>query len=239
MAKWNSTRFLQLMSNSLEIQLILVPAGAEYRAVTRSLKQSDPQVVAIPAGPAAAGKFVENWLLENEKKFSPSDVLLMGLGGSLSDQHGVGDALMLEKVWDGSGGEEVRECDRALTHQISAQLAISTGVGVSCDRVISTVEEKDRLRRRYAADLVDMESSAVLEIFAASRQKIAVLRVISDDAHHSLPNLSNAFSPGGSIRPLPLALSFARHPVAALRLIRGSLKALKRLETLTVELFAP
>lgn len=223
---------------SQEIQLILVPAGAEYRAVKQALKQvkNGPQAVAIPAGPSAARSFLENWRAYPTQSGS---VLLVGLGGSLSAQYKVGDALLLEKVWNGFGERQVFECDRDLTHQIAARLKIATEVGVTCDHVITSPREKQKLGNRYAASLVDMESAAVIKAFShfAVKQRIAVLRVISDDARHTLPDLSSTLSPDGSIRPISLALSFLRNPTAALRLIQGSLKALKALEKLTIALF--
>lgn len=66
---------------------------------------------------------------------------------------------------------------------------------------------------------------------------IAILRVISDDCHHELPDISAAIAADGSLRVATLMLSFLRRPLAALRLIRGSLRGLKALEQVVASLF--
>ena len=76
-----------------------------------------------------------------------------------------------------------------------------------------------------------MEGSAILEVLNLTGCPIAMLRVVSDDLDHDLPDLSAALSPDGSLRPLPLAIGMMRHPIAALNLIRGSLKGLQTMQT--------
>ncbi|MEO0457166.1 MAG: hypothetical protein AAF152_11395 [Cyanobacteria bacterium P01_A01_bin.114] len=225
-----------------EIQIILVPAGVEYRAVKRAVSrvQGAPQVVAIPAGPRAVKRFLETW--KDRALLWSGGVLVVGLGGSLSSEYGVGDGVLLERVWNGfeksegeDGEQDVYECDRTLTTQIAERLAIATGTGVTCDRVITTVDQKRELCDRYGADIVDMEGAALLKVLPNA--KVAILRVVSDDCHHDLPDISNAISSDGSIKPLPIAFHLSRRPTAAIRLIRGSLKGLKSLETLIAALF--
>ena len=215
------------MLENLGIRVILVPAGAEYQAVQRAMKQvqAGPQVVAIPAGPQGVTRFLQTW----EEQDLLGGVLLMGLGGSLSPELDVGDAVLIEKVFE-AGSSQVYECDHTLTAQISEQLGIVIGVGVSCDRVITTAVEKHQLHKHYGAEVVDMEGAALLK--GLPNGKIVILRVISDNCHHDLPDISNAIGPDGSIKPIYLALSFLRRPMAALRLIRGSLKGLKCMESI-------
>ncbi|MEO1347705.1 MAG: hypothetical protein AAFW84_02730 [Cyanobacteria bacterium J06635_15] len=218
------------------IQVILVPAGAEYRAVSRALKQTKngPQIIPIPAGPQAVQTFLAE--AKNRAILKSGGVLLMGLGGSLSPQYDIGDGVLIEGVWDGMKANELEACgcDRPLTHWLSRRLAASVklGNGVTCDRVITTAAEKQQLRDRYGAAVVDMESVPLLR--ASPYCKIAILRVISDDCHHDLPEISNAIGPDGSIKPILLALNFLKRPLAAMWLIRGSLKGLKALEKMTV-----
>jgi hypothetical protein len=79
-----------------------------------------------------------------------------------------------------------------------------------------------------------MEGFAVLEVF----KEVAMVRVISDDSHHNLPNIASAISPDGALLPLPLAMGMIRQPIAASRLILGSLRGLRVLENTTKLLFA-
>lgn len=222
----------------MEIQVVLVPAGAEFQAVQRALNQVEikPQLISIPAGPEALKQFLET------EKYQPwqtaETILLMGLGGSLSPDCEIGRGVLIDRVWShlNSDSPECTFCAPALTQTILQRLpTLSTATGVTSDRVITAAKEKRHLGDRYSASVVDMESAVLLQ--AIPQAQIAVLRVISDDCHHDLPNLERAIAPDGSLRPLALTLSFLQRPRAAARLIRGSLKGLKTLERLTLTLF--
>ncbi|MBD2108625.1 hypothetical protein [Nodosilinea sp. FACHB-13] len=221
----------------MPIQVILVPAGAEYQAVVRGLKTIPhaPPVVAVPAGPAAFRAFLETW--EDRSRFEDQGILFIGLSGSLSPQHSVGDALLLEQVWDAAGGDSAKgyQCDRTFTDELAQRLGVPVETGLTCDRVITTVTEKRQMGDRYQAAVVDMESAVLLATMPQAR--VAILRVISDDCGHDLPDIAGAIGPDGSLRADTLARSFLKRPVAALKFISGSLQALKTLEQVTFALF--
>ncbi len=218
------------------IQVIMVPAGAEHKAVKRALSRvkESPQLVAIPAGPQAVRRFAVGWAAHHSIK---GGVLLIGLGGSLSADYGVGKGVLIQRIWNGFEENEKTavECDDGLTAQIAARMRVATGVGVSCDRIITTAKEKRELGDRYSANVVDMESFSLIQALPA--YKVAILRVISDDSHHDLPNIADAVGPDGSLKPILLTIGFLRQPIAALRFIKSSLKGLKALEALTLEIF--
>jgi hypothetical protein len=81
-----------------------------------------------------------------------------------------------------------------------------------------------------------MEGFTALEILAAAGHHLAILRVVSDDRRHDLPDLSAAVSASGSLRPGLLLLAFLKRPLPAVRLILGSLQALRVLAVLTHQL---
>lgn len=222
------------------IQVILVPAGSEYQAVQRAMNQiqQGPQVIPIPAGPQAVQQFLTH--PKNRDLLESKGVLLMGLGGSLVPNYGIGDGVLIDIVWDGIDQESGKayRCDQTITHWLAQRLpTVSRGSGVTCDRVVTTVTEKRQLRDRYKADVIDMESAILLQELPNCR--LAILRVISDDCHHDLPHISNVIEPDGGIKPIPMMLSFLQRPLAALRLIRGALKGLKTLESLALTSFRP
>ncbi len=218
------------------IEVIMVPAGAEYKAVKRALRgvNNAPQLVTIPAGPQAAKRFVAAW---GAKHSTQGGVLLVGLGGSLSSNYGVGKGVLVKQIWNGFEQSEKTavECDNRLTAQIAARIGVATGVGVSCDRIITTAKEKRELGDRYSASTVDMESFSLIQVLPV--HKVAILRVISDDCHHDLPNIADAIGPDGSLKPILLTIGFLSQPAAALRFIKSALKGLKALEALTREIF--
>ena len=218
------------------IQVIMVPAGAEYKAVKRALSRikQAPELVAIPAGPQAAKKFVAGWAKQHSTE---GGLLLIGLGGSLSADYGVGEGVLMKQIWSGFEENEstVVECDHGLTAQIAARIGVAIGVGVSCDRIITTAKEKRELGDRYSANIVDMESFSVIQTLPT--YKVAILRVISDDCQHDLPNIADAIGPDGSLRPILLTIRFISQPFAAIRFVKSGLKGLKALEALTLEIF--
>ena len=82
-----------------------------------------------------------------------------------------------------------------------------------------------------------MEGFAALEVLSQAGVAVAMLRVISDESHHNLPNLTNALNPEGDLQPLPLAIAMIRQPIAATRLIRGAMQGLRVLQNVTMTLF--
>lgn len=131
------------------------------------------------------------------------------------------------------------QCDSALTTLLQQQLpaTIPLTTGYTSDRPICTSTEKRYLGQTYSADVVDMEGFTVIEVLRQASIATAMLRVISDDCHHDLPNLSSAISSDGSLQPFPLFKEMLQHPLAAARLIRGSLQGLKVLQQTIATLF--
>ncbi|MCC5598791.1 5'-methylthioadenosine/S-adenosylhomocysteine nucleosidase family protein [Nostoc favosum] len=242
------------MPNFLPINTILVPQGAEYKAVCRGLSGvtgSIPTVVAIPVGMKPLLKY-----LQQGQFLASSRVLIMGICGSLSDRYTVGDIVLYQDcVYQG----ERLECDRPFTAQLHSALQTrliaslpSTDAinrvspdsppnlvkSLTSDRVIWSAAEKCRLGETLAADVVDMEGFTALEFFNAAGVVVAMLRVVSDDCQHNIPDLTPAINSDGSLNPFPLAIGMLRQPLAATRLIRGSLTALKVLKQVTNRLFS-
>ena len=113
------------LTHSLLPQTILVPQGAEYKAVCRGLsgvKLPKPWVVPIPIGSKPVTHYLERWQqTEDFLTAKPSSILLMGLCGSLSPQLAVGDmALYHDCVYMSNKTTTLlRSCDR-LTRTITS-----------------------------------------------------------------------------------------------------------------------
>lgn len=222
--------------------LILVPQGAEYQAVCRGLNRvttTKPNVISIPVGIKPLTTYLHK--LQADGMFSNHPqlkVLLMGLCGSLSPNYPVGKIVLYENcIYQG----KVQECDSTFTTQMRSQLnsQLTLVKGLTSDRVICSATEKRQLGETLGADVVDMEGFAALEFFNSLGVSVAILRVVSDDCHHDIPDLTSAISPDGSLRPLPLAMTFMKQPIAAIRLIRGSLQGLKVLEDVSKKILIP
>ncbi|HEY9669580.1 MAG TPA: phosphorylase, partial [Coleofasciculaceae cyanobacterium] len=175
-------------------QKILVPQGAEYKAVCRGLsrvKCPKLQVLPIPVGPKPLAEYLKQWQQsEDYRNDPPLKILVMGLCGSLSPQLVVGDIV----VYQGCVGESdapisgLRSCDEELTTVLHNKLEKQVPVvkALTCDRIIVSAQEKCHLTQLYDTQVVDMEGYAALETLAESGVAVAMLRVISDDSHHNL-----------------------------------------------------
>ncbi|XWK90438.1 MAG: phosphorylase [Phormidium sp.] len=222
--------------------IILVPKGAEYNAVCRGVKYPDPRlleevgdleskVFSIPVGVTALTQY-----LENDFSAFASKVLIMGLCGSLSPKYKVGDVVLYENCVYGG---EVLECDRNFTTQLYHHLKTKVTLvkSLTSDSVVYSTSEKRRLAATYSAEVVDMEGFAALKILSQRGISVAMLRVVSDDAKHNIPNLNSAIDTQGNLQPLPLTWEMITQPIAAFNLVKGSLQGLKLLQEVASELY--
>jgi len=205
------------MSQPFPFDALLVPQGAEHQAVARALPKGP--VYPVPAGAALGPALVT--LLAGQ---SWRRVLLMGLCGSLEPSYGIGTVVRYRACVDGTG--EQLACDE----QSFLPAATPTVLGFTSDQVVHLARDKRDYGLRYQAQVVDMEGLVALRILAQRGIGCAMVRVVSDDCTHDLPDLSGAFNAQGQLQPLPLALALLGSPRAGLRLIQGSLRALGVLE---------
>ncbi|WP_414756299.1 phosphorylase [Anabaena sp. CCY 9910] len=228
----------------MTINAILVPQGSEYMAVCRGLSRvtgKTPKIIPVPVGIKPLTKYLQQL---PKQEYSTCDlqpkVLVMGLCGSLTPQYHVGDVVLYEScIYQ----EQLQVCDSAFTTEIYSALkthypTLKLVKSLTSDRVICFASEKRHLGKTLGADVVDMEGFATLECFNGSGVAVAMLRVVSDDCHHDIPDITAAINPDGSLQPLSLGLRFLGQPIAAARLIQGSLRGLKVLEEATKLLFS-
>jgi hypothetical protein len=228
------------------IQTILVPQGAEYKAVCRGLScvsAPKPLVMAIPIGSKPLARYLERYLQGGHFLNYPQPrVLLMGLCGSLSPDYAIGDIVVYQEcVYESKGSTPLwQSCDSELTMLLHHKLKERASLvrAFTSDRIIFSAQEKRHLAQSYSADVVDMEGFAALDVLTQAGVAVAMVRVISDDSHHNIPNLTSALSPDGSLQPLPLARAMIQQPIAATRLIRGAIHGLRSLQQVTTVLFA-
>ncbi|MDY6781496.1 MAG: phosphorylase [Cyanobacteriota bacterium] len=221
-----------------QFDTILVPRGAEYRAVRRGLQPIFPTlpIWAIPVGLRATKQYLQNAIATQK----PSRILLLGLCGSLQPHLGVGDVVLYDCCLYGDADSARQQpCDRQLTAMLAERLGkqVTRVRGLTSDSLVVSADRKRALEQLYQADVVDMEGFTVLQQFNAIGTSVAMLRVVSDDSHFDLPDLSAAIATAeGRLKPLPLALKLLGQPRASARLIRGSLKALRVLQGLGTSL---
>lgn len=227
------------------VNAIFVPQGAEFKAVQRGLKRSgaleSALLYATPMGPQPTGQFLEQCLQRNRTQLGDGPfVLLAGLCGSLTAQLNVGDRVLYQSCIDGRvpPSVPVLPCDESLLQALQERLSSSVTqvTGLMCDRLVHLATQKAALAQQYPAKVVDMEGYAFLQALQSTDIKVGMLRVVSDDAQHDVPDLAAAMTDTGELNPLALASSMILQPRRALRLIRGSLAGLKALEEAIVAL---
>ena len=213
------------------IDIILVPQGAEYAAVRRGIgRATAPVIVPIPVGLVPLSRYLEAW--QQRALLGPKRTLLvMGLCGGLLPHQAIGDIVLYQGCIKCAAPSTILPCDAAFTERLRAIVAEATVVNAfTSDRLVWSAQEKHKLAQQHQAAVVDMEGFAALEALHQTGTTIAMLRVLSDNAQHDLPRLANAISADGTLRPLSLAWGMAQQPIAAARLIRGSLKGLTILQ---------
>jgi hypothetical protein len=228
---------------SFSIDIILSPQGAEYRAVHRALNQSYShrlKLLPIPMGVNSLANYLKREQIEEICQKKRPKVLIMGLCGSLSPQYDVGDAVIYQNCIYLTPEKQIKSTDPWLTNYIYQKLRqqVSLVSSLTSDRLIVSVAEKWQLGKLTKASVVDMEGFAALEILQQQGVAVAMLRVVSDNSRNDLPDLSKAIAADGTLKPLPMAIAMLRQPLAATRLIKGSLRGLAVLEQVTTDLLA-
>jgi nucleoside phosphorylase len=229
----------------LSINTIVVPQGAEYQAVCRGLVKAKVnnnikhsiQVIAIPLGV----KQMSQVLTDYDAIISKStNVLIMGLCGSLSDAYAVGDSVVVKSCVDLD--HHCIDLDAELTAVIQRKLSkssieIDLVTALTSDRIITQAATKGILAQEYAASIVEMEGSSYVRVLTSQGISVAMVRVVSDDLRGDIPDLNQAINSQGDLQTFSLAIALIKQPIAAIRLIRGSLTGLKALEEITAQLF--
>lgn len=235
--------FSEAPSVQISRLLILVPQGAEYQAVVGAIKNNphSPVILAIPVGRLAVTRYLQDWW-QNNPDFSPTGVILMGLGGSLSAEFGLGRAVVLESCLNYQNDQANQEqySDRILTDWVQQKLGgnIGRAQGLTSDRVITNATEKQALGKRFNCQVVEMEGWAVLSFFRELGIPATIIRVISDEVGQSLPDLSKIYNNQGQLNAIALSLALGKQPIAGYKLIVGSLKSLKTLNKITKKLLS-
>jgi nucleoside phosphorylase len=193
-----------------------VPRGAEATAVRRGVRGA--RVVELPAGAAAASALPGFRAGET--------VVVLGLCGALRGLR-AGDVAVYGRVVDAA---RTVDLDDRLIGALTSALPGATVVDACTTKhVVTLAAARAVLAQRFGADVVDMEATHLAAALGARGVPFAMVRVVSDDAARDLPRIEDAVDAAGRIRPLRLALAFARAPraaVAFLRNVRGALAML-------------
>lgn len=206
---------------SIDNLIILVCQGSEFTTVSNGLKGTilENKIRKIPMGINAVNQFLPSFNVVEKS------ILVIGLGGSLSPEYQVGDIVIYDSCsyLSQEGKKEIRYCNQELNNKLHQTLNLPLIKGFTSDKLINSSVEKQELRQTIKADVVDMESFAIINKYSS----VNVIRVISDNYDDNLPNLNTAITEDGSLDNLKMFKCFIYEPIKAYYLIKNSLISLK------------
>lgn len=202
----------------MRFDAIVVPRGAEARAVELGWPAAKPILRTVPAGGAAGAALADVAL--------PESALVLGVCGALDPTLRVGDTVVYARIADGA---DVIELDPRLAQACAAACATVPVGAANVPAVVGSVREKAAVRALTGAAVIDMEAASIARALHRRGVRVAMVRVVSDDAEGELPDLRDVYTPGGALRPLAFALTLARTPQRSLRFIAHVLQALRAL----------
>jgi len=186
-----------LQNEKVEVGTLVCFALEEEAAPFRKLAMKIPDVEILITG--IGRRNAENSLRQFLAKNLPKLVLTCGFAGGLNPELKNGDVVYIT----GYAALEERLKDTDAVHASF----------FSAPRIATTVAEKQQLRAQTGADVVEMESGAILAVCRENRIPSAMVRTISDTAHENLPLDFNVLSkPDLSLDYGKLAWAIAKAP---------------------------
>jgi nucleoside phosphorylase len=164
---------------------------------------------------------------------APAAALVLGVCGALDPALRVADAVVYARIADGA---EVIELDPGLARACAAACATAPVSAANVAAVVGAPAAKAALRAATGAAVIDMESASIARALHARGVRVAMVRVVSDDAAGELPDLRDVYAPDGALRPLALALALARTPQRSAQFIVRVLRALRALRATAARL---
>lgn len=194
----------------------------------------DRTITILQCGIGARG--FAGWLANHLTENRYDALIVSGLAGALDPRLKTGDSIVYDHCLDARGAvEESTPTDLPIQHSHRQAELIRTlldalresalncvyGSGITVSHVVVNAQDKLWMGQQHQAVAVDMESFDVMQIAAKCGVPAAVVRVISDEAEHDLPDFNAAAEPDGTINPRRMAAALLRRPVASARFLRN------------------
>lgn len=185
-------------------------------------------------GPQNAAKSAKKILKHSTSQF----VLVSGFAGALSTQCQVGDVVFYRQCGFLRDSQELVGCDRSMIKRLREQFQVSSftvheGLGLTSSSMFCRSSEKLENGKKHNALAVDMESFQIIREANQAGRQVAVLRIISDDALHNLPDLNAALSTQTQVNYFRMLLSLSAHPVLSARFLFNLKKSVSYLKQAT------
>lgn len=217
--------------------IVFVATDGEFKAVVEASDEWSPEansrkngrgrvgdttfsLFQTDMGPANAARAARQVFERNPRR----DVLIVGISGALSPEISFGDTVICPEMVAETGAPAV--CDGDFTDRLAENFAGSKttfhrGPGVTTNRVICSTAEKRRLYETYGGLTVDMESHSILSAAQEFGLRVGVVRVVSDDARHDLPEMNAAFDAEFNVRYLKMIAALVSSPFDSARFLKN------------------
>jgi len=157
-------------------------------------------------------------LAEVAERFSLECVYSIGYAGALDPSLQVGDLVYADKVMEvrlntsetSGSGEIINTYE--LCEVYFGRPELNYGTLLTVDRVAATPQEKKKLREKYSAVAVDMETSALAEKAQARNLPFISVRCITDTADQELIDCSHLVEEDGGVSKLKAGWHVLTHP---------------------------
>jgi adenosylhomocysteine nucleosidase len=180
----------------------------------RLFENGEAALICGGMGPEAARRATETVIQE----VGPVRIVSVGFAGALDAELKVADIVEPAVVINSHDG-------------VRTEIGCGRYALVSYPTVVGK-QQKRKLREAYGAALVDMEAAAVAQGAQARGIEFAAIKVISDDAEFTMPEMDRFVTRGGQFREARFALHVAIRPwlwAATIMLARNSERASRAL----------
>ncbi len=170
------------------------------------------------------GRVAEHAVRSVLEHVSPRVILSVGTSGGLNGDLQVGDVVLCKRVDQASqppvgrpGATVFADAELIAMAQEAgrkAALSVQMGGSVTVDEVAWGPEEKRRLRDWDGHDVVEMESYWVGRAATARGIPFLAVRVVTDGAGATIPNIPGLMNNDGTMNPQNLLAYTAEHPEA-------------------------
>jgi len=153
-------------------------------------------------------------LVEVAERYDLKEIISIGYAGALDPSLEVGDLVVADKIieMDSSRSDEDMK-----SYSLDKEIFNTTGeihrkILLTVDRVAATPQEKKKLREKYSAVAVDMETSALAEEAKARNLSFISVRAITDTADQELIDCSYLVEEDGEVSKLKAGWHVLTHP---------------------------
>ena len=161
------------------------------------------EVHRVGIGPKRSGSNMASVLSKGKRL--PHGVLMLGVAGAVDPAMETGEMVLARSYVPDSGDEagsplapDATMLEQAEAASVVLRMPISRTPSLTVNHLISELDERQELRRKYGVASVNMEDHAVASAAADAGVPFISVRVILDTADQSLPGYLPGLSKGGS-----------------------------------------